>query len=123
MIRRPPRSTRTDTLFTYTTLFRSKVDRPSTRLTEKPATMIADMMTAMIQKKWASDVLTPLSGEASSPSDAIPVIPPFRRRRLTLLRREREGKRLAAADPGPAHHQPCPDRTRLGAGTSIPKAG
>src|SRR3546814_16502757 len=27
MIRRPPRSTRTDTLFPYTTLFRSKVTR------------------------------------------------------------------------------------------------
>src|SRR3546814_1312610 len=28
MIRRPPRSTRTDTLFPYTTLFRSSVSRP-----------------------------------------------------------------------------------------------
>src|SRR3546814_4229271 len=28
MIRRPPRSTRTDTLFPYTTLFRSHRDRP-----------------------------------------------------------------------------------------------
>src|SRR3546814_11074660 len=28
MIRRPPRSTRTDTLFPYTTLFRSPVGRP-----------------------------------------------------------------------------------------------
>src|SRR3546814_4509623 len=28
MIRRPPRSTRTDTLFPYTTLFRSEVGRP-----------------------------------------------------------------------------------------------
>src|SRR3546814_1954266 len=28
MIRRPPRSTRTDTLFPYTTLFRSPQDRP-----------------------------------------------------------------------------------------------
>src|SRR3546814_18521516 len=27
MIRRPPRSTRTDTLFPYTTLFRSQIDR------------------------------------------------------------------------------------------------
>src|SRR3546814_13545666 len=27
MIRRPPRSTRTDTLFPYTTLFRSRADR------------------------------------------------------------------------------------------------
>src|SRR3546814_14775194 len=30
MIRRPPRSTRTDTLFPYTTLFRSFVTRPLT---------------------------------------------------------------------------------------------
>src|SRR3546814_19324882 len=29
MIRRPPRSTRTDTLFPYTTLFRSRNNRPS----------------------------------------------------------------------------------------------
>src|SRR3546814_20179176 len=28
MLRRPPRSTRTDTLFPYTTLFRSALDRP-----------------------------------------------------------------------------------------------
>src|SRR3546814_4226415 len=30
MIRRPPRSTRTDTLFPYTTLFRSPVSQPRT---------------------------------------------------------------------------------------------
>src|SRR3546814_14804092 len=33
MIRRPPRSTRTDTLFPYTTLFRSKALRHDIRLT------------------------------------------------------------------------------------------
>src|SRR3546814_18337178 len=32
MIRRPPRSTRTDTLFPYTTLFRSDMRRPALRL-------------------------------------------------------------------------------------------
>src|SRR3546814_11194755 len=32
MIRRPPRSTRTDTLFPYTTLFRSRLRRPSVQL-------------------------------------------------------------------------------------------
>src|SRR3546814_4412236 len=32
MIRRPPRSTRTDTLFPYTTLFRSRNDRPAFQL-------------------------------------------------------------------------------------------
>src|SRR3546814_33243 len=31
MIRRPPRSTRTDTLFPYTTLFRSPADKPRIR--------------------------------------------------------------------------------------------
>src|SRR3546814_9808324 len=36
MIRRPPRSTRTDTLFPYTTLFRSIVARPDTRWGERP---------------------------------------------------------------------------------------
>src|SRR3546814_14395930 len=38
MIRRPPRSTRTDTLFPYTTLFRSpqKVTRADARQTEAP---------------------------------------------------------------------------------------
>src|SRR3546814_11908357 len=32
MIRRPPRSTRTDTLFPYTTLFRSKVGQAEQRI-------------------------------------------------------------------------------------------
>src|SRR3546814_2853880 len=37
MIRRPPRSTRTDTLFPYTTLFRSAVDRIGGRLQPRDA--------------------------------------------------------------------------------------
>src|SRR3546814_8767287 len=37
MIRRPPRSTRTDTLFPYTTLFRSVVDRCDARRIEQIA--------------------------------------------------------------------------------------
>src|SRR3546814_14027004 len=36
MIRRPPRSTRTDTLFPYTTLFRSRL-RHGGRMVQKPA--------------------------------------------------------------------------------------
>src|SRR3546814_6720825 len=36
MIRRPPRSTRTDTLFPYTTLFRSPHRRPADRLPDHP---------------------------------------------------------------------------------------
>src|SRR3546814_19317423 len=37
MIRRPPRSTRTDTLFPYTTLFRSKDIAAAYKLTDKSA--------------------------------------------------------------------------------------
>src|SRR3546814_12810781 len=36
MIRRPPRSTRTDTLFPYTTLFRSWTPLPGVRVTPQP---------------------------------------------------------------------------------------
>src|SRR3546814_10116371 len=38
MIRRPPRSTRTDTLFPYTTLFRSVLVAPTLRLATYPST-------------------------------------------------------------------------------------
>src|SRR3546814_4243792 len=37
MIRRPPRSTRTDTLFPYTTLFRSRLRQPGPRARAEPA--------------------------------------------------------------------------------------
>src|SRR3546814_15190196 len=37
MIRPPPRSTRTDTLFPYTTLFRSKPVIPNQKLVNRPA--------------------------------------------------------------------------------------
>src|SRR3546814_11425171 len=42
MIRRPPRSTRTDTLFPYTTLFRSEVS-PATVLADPPPSLLADL--------------------------------------------------------------------------------
>src|SRR3546814_5758630 len=57
MIRRPPRSTRTDTLFPYTTLFRSSA-RPSRcrpKATLKPAT------SSHCQRCW---VKTPFGGGA-----------------------------------------------------------
>src|SRR3546814_20541843 len=38
MIRRPPRSTRTDTLFPYTTLFRSAAGRPPSRTSARRRT-------------------------------------------------------------------------------------
>src|SRR3546814_20866478 len=42
MIRRPPRSTRTDTLFPYTTLFRSNLKRVALELGGKSANILLD---------------------------------------------------------------------------------
>src|SRR3546814_10737564 len=48
MIRRPPRSTRTDTLFPYTTLFRSVVDIPAT--SPEPASAPPDVPEEAVQR-------------------------------------------------------------------------
>src|SRR3546814_19890477 len=49
MIRRPPRSTRTDTLFPYTTLFRSRLlrDLHAARMARTLATMVASRLPLM----------------------------------------------------------------------------
>src|SRR3546814_13797659 len=44
MIRRPPRSTRTDTLFPYTTLFRSRPETPERATCLDPASVPASMI-------------------------------------------------------------------------------
>src|SRR3546814_8547858 len=49
MIRRPPRSTRTDTLFPYTTLFRSHVLHPQARTFTAPVTETTE---AAIDTLW-----------------------------------------------------------------------
>src|SRR3546814_6014556 len=43
MIRRPPRSTRTDTLFPYTTLFRSPLD-PHSRMYRAPGSRVEQLV-------------------------------------------------------------------------------
>src|SRR3546814_6629778 len=59
MIRRPPRSTRTDTLFPYTTLFRSHVgDRQGTFVATParavyPAYNKVDLRASLTQGSWA----------------------------------------------------------------------
>src|SRR3546814_9373907 len=54
MIRRPPRSTRTDTLFPYTTLFRSWVmtDRDDTSLAAAALTATAEREPGLAVKPW-----------------------------------------------------------------------
>src|SRR3546814_18698118 len=69
MIRRPPRSTRTDTLFPYTTLFRSRVDQqgrgsagrssamtsPGTRVSHEAAVLIVE--DGPLVRAFAADIL------------------------------------------------------------------
>src|SRR3546814_6582037 len=47
MIRRPPRSTRTDTLFPYTTLFRSATSAATPDLRSRPRAAVASDVEAM----------------------------------------------------------------------------
>src|SRR3546814_14740224 len=83
MIRRPPRSTRTDTLFPYTTLFRS-AERQVERLNVRQATALAWISSYSIERKDAlfqdfykenrllSDtVRAQIAGGRAQPADAV----------------------------------------------------
>src|SRR3546814_10594776 len=80
MIRRPPRSTRTDTLFPYTTLFRSP---PSTgevrvfdRLVDSPRSDVGMVFQAPMLLKWRSvldNVLLPIEILKRSRKESQPV--------------------------------------------------
>src|SRR3546814_8329736 len=58
MIRRPPRSTRTDTLFPYTTLFRSWKNRPERRSASRPACLAKSIANRrmMRREKWIAQI-------------------------------------------------------------------
>src|SRR3546814_5739807 len=57
MIRRPPRSTRTDTLFPYTTLFRSNAGPPDTAV--KPMTVLRLLFAAILALAAAGCAMIP----------------------------------------------------------------
>src|SRR3546814_10375689 len=61
MIRRPPRATRTDTLFPYTTLFRSK-PKPATPSPAKPAAPAGQPLAPASQRE-AGQGLKPGAGD------------------------------------------------------------
>src|SRR3546814_17170912 len=78
MIRRPPRSTRTDTLFPYTTLFRSDQDRLDLARGEVLATADYDVVEAAVHVEEAGVVevagvpcLEPAVGEAAVAAEVL----------------------------------------------------
>src|SRR3546814_18980176 len=52
MIRRPPRSTRTDTLFPYTTLFRSKILHHSSKIAQLQANTKPNPGIKLLRGRW-----------------------------------------------------------------------
>src|SRR3546814_5404932 len=56
MIRRPPRSTRTDTLFPYTTLFRSDITDQKARQSELYERATRDTLTKLLNRSHFLDV-------------------------------------------------------------------
>src|SRR3546814_12570437 len=68
MIRRPPRSTRTDTLFPYTTLFRSNLDRDRVAFVDESAgTVVGDVDEDFCLLAEISDIAQfPLASSAAS---------------------------------------------------------
>src|SRR3546814_14902031 len=93
MIRRPPRSTRTDTLFPYTTLFRSDVERPPRRrLQQRPALHLHQPVPLQRKTKRA---------------------PAHCRIFIRLVRLAQIGQRLVATDVERAeHHRPVSSEAR-----------
>src|SRR3546814_4247732 len=71
MIRRPPRSTRTDTLFPYTTLFRSSMKRfllTSTALIFALQTGVADAEEMVVRQAQLIDFARPLPQKENIPA-------------------------------------------------------
>src|SRR3546814_19427183 len=61
MVRRPPRSTRTDTLFPYTTLFRSLTDRRHVQRERRGSPSAArNSLTSIVTAPGADLTITPL---------------------------------------------------------------
>src|SRR3546814_3089161 len=123
MILRPPRSTRTDTLFPYTTLFRSR-DLADPRRLERRA---GDLVPARIQLADDRPAGDPRSDARALPGrralGAVPLHPargaafgPVRRRLGGLHREDDDRRRLPrrrpAVPPGEAEVLPAHDRQR-----------
>src|SRR3546814_14775918 len=97
MIRRPPRSTRTDTLFPYTTLFRSRVDQqgrgsagrssamtsPGTRVSHEAAVLVVE--DGPLVRAFAADILMDAGYrvfEACEAADALTILEGRDRKRV-----------------------------------------
>src|SRR3546814_15846638 len=108
MIRRPPRSTRTDTLFPYTTLFRSEAAAVAQRCagdpaTRHPALQLVDRIAARRARPTADDQLL----RAERPG------PPVRSAAGQARPRPDQRRDTAAGHAGARHATHWPARHRV----------
>src|SRR3546814_19579948 len=80
MIRRPPRSTRTDTLFPYTTLFRSKAES---------AVEVRIGSGGRIVRRWSAAFPPAPGADLILPGAAVPFLAPPRHRARVVIGRDR----------------------------------
>src|SRR3546814_20519218 len=97
MIRRPPRSTRTDTLFPYTTLFRSLHERPGGRFgrTDIRIEVVVGVRRISRAKRCAGADLRQKRFNALAQTGLL-----FRRHYLSPSARSRSGARSGTLSPG-----------------------
>src|SRR3546814_17845740 len=104
MIRRPPRSTRTDTLFPYTTLFRSRQQLGVTRL---HAAVAADVEIPALLGRDHADVLALRFGAFARAAgnrelDLVRRTPTL----VAILQIDRQRRRILPAIPAPGTAEP-----------------
>src|SRR3546814_14795542 len=71
MIRRPPRSTRTDTLFPYTTLFRSDIQAAAAEAERAPLAVLAGRRRGLLQQHVAANDAQAARTAGDQPRDVV----------------------------------------------------
>src|SRR3546814_6455660 len=71
MIRRPPRSTRTDTLFPYTTLFRSDIQAAAAEAERAPLAVLAGRRRGLLQHHVAANDAQVARTAGDQPRDVV----------------------------------------------------
>src|SRR3546814_16203963 len=114
MIRRPPRSTRTDTLFPYTTLFRSQRVAIARALAMKPRALLFDEPTSALDPESIKEVLDIMVELAESGTTMVVVTHEmgFARHVANRVVFMDRGRVIETADPGSFFRAPATGRAK-----------
>src|SRR3546814_18633198 len=114
MIRRPPRSTRPDTLFPYTTLFRSALERSTnTELRGNVEQLSAELQSSLASRESLSSELAALSQERESLANQLAALADERDRLAALVDEERAERERLSGMLGSSEQSLAETRTGL----------